>query len=121
MTAGPKRLPPTAIIWDFGGVLFRWDPAAFRLSQAQIDACLAELTRQQLSDIEFAQAQIRRPHEIHLLRPPRVLPRGLDAHRHSALGQLLAREELREGVAAAVALNNLRAHAQRPQSAAAPR
>lgn len=28
MTTGLKRLPPTTIVWDFGGVLFRWDPAA---------------------------------------------------------------------------------------------
>jgi putative hydrolase of the HAD superfamily len=28
MTAGSERLPPTTIVWDFGGVLFRWDPAA---------------------------------------------------------------------------------------------
>ena len=28
MTVAPHGLRPSAIVWDFGGVLFRWDPAA---------------------------------------------------------------------------------------------
>jgi len=36
-----------------------WDPVSFRLTQAQIDECLAELTPQQIDDIKFAQAQVR--------------------------------------------------------------
>lgn len=36
-----------------------WDPASFRLSQADIDACIATLSPQVIRDIEFAQEQIR--------------------------------------------------------------
>lgn len=38
----------------------RWSPASFRLSQAEIDACIAELPERTLEGIRFAQAQIRR-------------------------------------------------------------
>lgn len=37
----------------------KWDRTDFRLSQAEIDACMAELTDQDLIDIEFAQTQVR--------------------------------------------------------------
>ncbi|MCB6184438.1 histidinol dehydrogenase [Leeia sp. TBRC 13508] len=37
----------------------KWNPENFRLSQAQIEACMAELTEQQIEDIKFAQAQVR--------------------------------------------------------------
>ncbi|PXW97547.1 histidinol dehydrogenase [Sphaerotilus hippei] len=37
----------------------KWSPESFRLSQAQIDACIAKLSPQTLEDIQFAQAQIR--------------------------------------------------------------
>jgi sulfopropanediol 3-dehydrogenase len=37
----------------------RWDRSDFRLTQGEIDACLAELTEQDLRDIEFAQTQVR--------------------------------------------------------------
>lgn len=36
-----------------------WSPPSFRLSQSQIDDCLAALPSQVLNDIRFAQAQIR--------------------------------------------------------------
>ena len=36
-----------------------WDREDFRLSQAEIDACMAQLTDQDLSDIAFAQTQVR--------------------------------------------------------------
>ena len=36
-----------------------WDREDYRLSQAEIDACVDGLTRQERADIEFAQAQIR--------------------------------------------------------------
>jgi sulfopropanediol 3-dehydrogenase len=36
-----------------------WDRSDFRLSQQEIDACLAQLTDQDLSDIAFAQKQVR--------------------------------------------------------------
>jgi sulfopropanediol 3-dehydrogenase len=37
----------------------KWDRKDFRLSQTEIDDCIAQLTRQDLHDIEFAQAQVR--------------------------------------------------------------
>jgi sulfopropanediol 3-dehydrogenase len=37
----------------------KWDRSDFRLSQSEIEACKAELTEQDLADIEFAQAQVR--------------------------------------------------------------
>src|SRR5688500_13113222 len=36
-----------------------WDRPDFRLSQAEIDACMAQLSEQDLSDIAFAQTQVR--------------------------------------------------------------
>jgi sulfopropanediol 3-dehydrogenase len=37
----------------------KWDRTDFRLSQAEIDDCMAQLTDQDLVDIEFAQTQVR--------------------------------------------------------------
>lgn len=37
----------------------KWDRQDFRLSQAEIDGCMAQLTDQDLIDIEFAQTQVR--------------------------------------------------------------
>lgn len=45
----------------------RWNPASFRLSQAQIDECVSSLTAQARADIEFAQTQIRRFAQIQML------------------------------------------------------
>ena len=36
-----------------------WDREDYRLSQAEIDACIGSLSRQDISDIEFAQTQVR--------------------------------------------------------------
>jgi len=36
-----------------------WNPPSFRLSQQEIDHCLSKLSRQNLDDIKFAQAQVR--------------------------------------------------------------
>ena len=36
-----------------------WNPASFRLSEREIEACLSQLSRQALDDIRFAQAQVR--------------------------------------------------------------
>ena len=36
-----------------------WEPASFRLSEAEIDACVKQLSPGQLDDIRFAQKQIR--------------------------------------------------------------
>jgi sulfopropanediol 3-dehydrogenase len=38
----------------------QWAPESFRLSEAEIDACVRQLTPGQIDDIKFAQAQIRR-------------------------------------------------------------
>lgn len=48
-----------AAIRDLSIKFDNWDRADYRLSQAEIDACLAELTPQDIKDIEFAQAQVR--------------------------------------------------------------
>ena len=40
--------------------LDHWEPASFRLSQAEIDALIASLPAQTITDIRFAQAQVRR-------------------------------------------------------------
>jgi len=37
----------------------KWDPASFRLTQTQIDSCMAELSARDIEDIKFAQTQIR--------------------------------------------------------------
>ena len=37
----------------------KWDPNEFILSAAKIEACMAELTAQEISDIKFAQEQVR--------------------------------------------------------------
>ncbi len=37
----------------------KWDRDSYRLSQAEIQACMDQLTGQDLKDIEFAQAQVR--------------------------------------------------------------
>jgi sulfopropanediol 3-dehydrogenase len=38
----------------------RWEPDSFRLSDAEIDECVAQVDDQTLDDIRFAQAQVRR-------------------------------------------------------------
>ena len=48
-----------AAVHEYSAKFDTWDPARFRLTQAQIDECLAELTPQQIDDIKFAQAQVR--------------------------------------------------------------
>ena len=42
----------------------QWSPASFRLSEADIDACIARVPEATLEDIRFAQAQVRRFAEI---------------------------------------------------------
>jgi sulfopropanediol 3-dehydrogenase len=37
----------------------KWDRDSYRLTEAEIDACLAQLTKQDLADIRFAQTQVR--------------------------------------------------------------
>ena len=45
----------------------QWNPASFRLSQAEIDACIASLPAQAILDIQFAQTQIKRFAQIQML------------------------------------------------------
>jgi sulfopropanediol 3-dehydrogenase len=37
----------------------KWSPPSFRLSEQQIEECLAQLSQRNLDDIQFAQAQVR--------------------------------------------------------------
>ncbi|MDB5506423.1 MAG: hisD [Devosia sp.] len=48
-----------AAVRDLSRKFDNWDRAEFRLSPAEIDACMAELSDQDLSDIAFAQTQVR--------------------------------------------------------------
>lgn len=49
-----------AAVREYSSKFDKWSPESFRLSQAEIDACIAQLSPQALSDIKFAQTQIRR-------------------------------------------------------------
>src|SRR5207249_1907157 len=42
----------------------KWSPESFRLSTGEIESCIAAVTRRDLEDIRFAQAQIKRFAEI---------------------------------------------------------
>jgi len=42
----------------------KWNPPAFRLSEQEIDGCLSQLSRRNLDDIKFAQAQVRNFAEV---------------------------------------------------------
>ncbi|MFM0502949.1 histidinol dehydrogenase [Paraburkholderia caffeinilytica] len=44
---------------EYSSKFDKWNPTQFRLTQEQIDACLAELTEQEITDIKFAQEQVR--------------------------------------------------------------
>ena len=48
-----------AAVRDLSRKFDGWDRADFRLSRAEIDACMAQLSDQDLSDIAFAQTQVR--------------------------------------------------------------
>jgi sulfopropanediol 3-dehydrogenase len=53
-----------AALRDYSQKFDNWNPASFRLSQAEIEACVAALTPRQIEDITFAQAQVRRFAEV---------------------------------------------------------
>lgn len=55
-----------AAVREYSQKFDKWDPKSFRLSQAEIQSCIDALTPQARSDIEFAQAQIRRFAQIQL-------------------------------------------------------
>jgi sulfopropanediol 3-dehydrogenase len=48
-----------AAVRDLSAKFDNWSPESFRLSRAEIDACYAELDEQAISDIKFAQEQVR--------------------------------------------------------------
>ena len=56
-----------AAVREYSERFDRWSPPSFRLSQAEIDACIAALDPQTLADIRFAQAQIRRFAQVQML------------------------------------------------------
>jgi sulfopropanediol 3-dehydrogenase len=49
-----------AAVRDLSQQFDGWNPESFRLTQEQIDACVARLSERELEDIRFAQAQVRR-------------------------------------------------------------
>jgi len=49
-----------AAVREYSARFDKWSPQSFRLSQAEIDACIASLPAKTLEDIKFAQAQICR-------------------------------------------------------------
>ena len=53
-----------AAVIDLSKQFDDWAPQTFRLSQKDIDACLRELTEENIKDIEFAQTQVRNFAEI---------------------------------------------------------
>ncbi len=63
-----------------------WDRDDYRLSPAEIDACIASLSKQDIHDIEFAQAQVRRfaEHQRATMADLEVetLPGVILGHRH---------------------------------------
>ena len=48
-----------AAVREYSEKFDNWAPHDMRMSQEQIDACIASLSPQTLDDIKFAQAQIR--------------------------------------------------------------
>lgn len=49
-----------AAVRSYSAIYDKWEPQTFRMSQADIEACMAELSSQQIEDIKFAQAQVRK-------------------------------------------------------------
>lgn len=75
-----------AAVREYSERFDRWTPESFRLTQEQIDACIASLPAQTLEDIKFAQAQVRRfaqiqkstMHDVEI----ETLPGVVLGHRH---------------------------------------
>jgi sulfopropanediol 3-dehydrogenase len=53
-----------AAVREYSERFDKWSPASLRLSDAEIAACVAQLSASELDDIRFAQAQVRRFAEI---------------------------------------------------------
>lgn len=58
------RLRGDAALRELSARFDDWSPESFRLSNDQVDACIASVAPSDLDDIRFAQAQIRRFAEI---------------------------------------------------------
>jgi sulfopropanediol 3-dehydrogenase len=54
-------------IRDYSEKFDRWNPKTFKLSQEEIQSCIDSLTAENIEDIKFAQAQIRRFAQIQAL------------------------------------------------------
>ncbi len=48
-----------AAVREYSERFDKWSPASFRLSQAEIEACVAQMAPRDVEDIKFAQTQIR--------------------------------------------------------------
>lgn len=44
---------------EYSAKFDKWEPASFRLSEGEIEACLSQVSKRDLDDIRFAQAQVR--------------------------------------------------------------
>jgi len=55
-----------AAVREYSVKFDKWNPSTFRLTDEQIAACVAELNEQEVHDIKFAQAQVRRFAEAQL-------------------------------------------------------
>ncbi|MES2898223.1 MAG: histidinol dehydrogenase [Pseudomonadota bacterium] len=56
-----------AAVREYSEKFDKWAPESLRLTQAQIDECIASLPAQALDDIRFAQAQIKRFAQVQML------------------------------------------------------
>jgi sulfopropanediol 3-dehydrogenase len=56
-----------AAIHEYSQKFDNWNPASFRLTNAEIAACIASLPAQAIEDIRFAQTQIKRFAQIQLM------------------------------------------------------
>ena len=56
-----------AAIHEYSQKFDKWNPPSFRLSDAEIAACIASLPAQAIEDIRFAQTQIKRFAQIQLM------------------------------------------------------
>ncbi|MGE8145901.1 histidinol dehydrogenase [Pseudomonas frederiksbergensis] len=53
-----------AAVREYSRQFDQWAPTSFRLTDAEIAACVASLSEQEIGDIKFAQAQVRRFAEV---------------------------------------------------------
>ncbi|MHC8380729.1 histidinol dehydrogenase [Pseudomonas sp. LB3P14] len=53
-----------AAVREYSKKFDKWEPASFRLTDEEIAACVASLSEQEIGDIKFAQAQVRRFAEV---------------------------------------------------------